>query len=69
MTNPIIVIHNIKTDEYIERQMNELELQQFQQEQEQLVKDEQEKAKAAEAKTAVLNRLGITEEEAKLLLT
>ena len=69
MTKPIIVIHNIKTDEYIEREMNELELQQFQKEQEQLVIDEQEKAEAAEAKAALLERLGITEVEAKLLLS
>jgi hypothetical protein len=69
MTKPIIVIHNIKTDEYIEREMNELELQQFQEEQEQLVIDEQEKAEAAEAKAALLERLGITEVEAKLLLS
>lgn len=57
-----IKIHNAQTGEIIERQMNAEELAEMN-------KLAQEKAEAATAKAALLEKLGITEEEAKLLLS
>ena len=63
-----IKIHNVETGEVIEREMNAEELAQLEADQAAaLARQEAEAAKAAE-KAALLNRLGITEDEAKLLL-
>jgi len=69
MSNPIITIHNAQTGEIITREMNAEELAQY--EADQLAAAEAEnKALEVEAKRqALLERLGITEEEAKLLLS
>jgi len=69
MSNPIITIHNAQTGEIITREMNAEELAQY--ESDQLAAAEAEnKALEVEAKRqALLERLGITEEEAKLLLS
>ena len=64
-----IKIHNVETGEVIEREMNAEELAQLEADQAAaLARQEAEAAKAAE-KAALLNRLGITEEEAKLLMS
>jgi FMN-dependent NADH-azoreductase len=64
-----IKIHNVETGEVIEREMNAEELAQLEADQAAaLARQEAEAAKAAE-KAALLNRLGITEEEARLLLS
>ena len=66
---PTIKIHNAETGEVIEREMNAEELAQREADQEaQLARQEAEAAKA-DAKAALLNRLGISQEEAKLLLS
>jgi hypothetical protein len=64
----MITIHNIQTGEIIEREMNAAELAQT-------AKDEKAEkdrtvaeAKKATDKTALLAKLGITEDEARLLL-
>ena len=68
MKNPIIKIHNAETNEIIEREMNDEELQQLLIDKaERQTALSKEKAKIA-AKTELLQRLGITEDEAKLLL-
>ena len=68
MTKPMIRIHDTLTDEVIDREMTNEEYAAFQADQElQLV----EKAKAEQAasdKAALLGKLGITADEAKLLL-
>lgn len=68
MSRPIIRIHNLETDEVIDREMNDEEFAQYEIEKE----IEAERKAEAEAKTAarqaLLNKLGITEEEARLLL-
>ena len=65
---PNIKIHNIETDEVIEREMNTEELAQWEADKAaQAARQEAEATKAAE-KAALLNRLGITADEAKLLL-
>lgn len=68
MPKPIITIHNVETGETVEREMNAAEFKQY--EADQLAakaRSEAEVSKAAE-KSALLAKLGITEDEAKLLL-
>lgn len=66
---PIIKIHNIETNEIIEREMNDEELAQLEADKANAAAEAQAKEAIAAAKTALLNKLGITEEEAKLLLS
>jgi hypothetical protein len=67
-TRPIIRIHNTEIDEIIDREMNDDEFAQYQAEQAKQTAKEAEAIAKAEAKAALLERLGITAEEAKLLL-
>jgi hypothetical protein len=68
MTRPIVRIHDLSTDEVIDREMNDAEFAQYEADQAaQAAQAAAEAAKAAE-KEALLERLGITAEEAKLLL-
>jgi len=69
MPRPMIRIHNIEIDEVIDREMTAAEFEIYKAN---LVKQEELKAEAeakATAKAALLNRLGITVEEAVLLLS
>jgi hypothetical protein len=64
----MVRIHNIETNEIIDREMNDAEFAQWQADQAiAAAQAEAEAAKAAE-KEALLARLGITADEAKLLL-
>ncbi len=68
MSRPIVKIVNVTTGEEIEREMNDEEYAQYEADQ---IAEAERKANAqaqAAAKAALLERLGITEEEAKLLL-
>ena len=68
-TKPMVRIHNIETDEIIDREMNDAEFAQYQADQAaQATLQAEAEAKAA-AKAALLEQLGITEEQAKLLLS
>ena len=69
MTKPIIRIHDISTNEIIDRQMNDEEFAVYTKEQEANALAQAEEAKKATAKAALLEKLGITEAEAKLLLS
>lgn len=64
-----IKIHNVETGEVIEREMNAQELQQLKADQIAQAQREAELTAKAQAKAALLDRLGITEEEAQLLLS
>lgn len=64
-----IKIHNVETGEVIEREMNAEELAQWEADKAKAEAEAQAKAAAAAAKAALLAKLGITEEEAKLLLS
>lgn len=66
--NEIVIIHNTETNEIIEREANLEELEQLEKDRLDAEKEAAEIAKKAVAKAALLERLGITEEEAKLLL-
>ena len=68
MARPTIRIHNIETNEVIDREMNDAEFAQYEANQiAQATAQAAEAAKAAQ-KQAVLDRLGLTAEEASLLL-
>ena len=68
MEKKLIVIHNATTGKIIEREMNNEELAQLAIDKEDgLKRKADEEAKAAQ-KAALLDRLGITADEAKLLL-
>jgi len=69
MTRPMVRIHNIETNEIIDREMNDLEFEQYEADQAIAIIKAQAETDAAEAKAALLERLGITEDEAKLLLS
>jgi phosphoenolpyruvate synthase/pyruvate phosphate dikinase len=68
MTKPMVRIHNSETDEVIDREMTAAEIKIYEKEK------AAEAAKLAEAETkaaekqALLDRLGLTADEAKLLL-
>jgi hypothetical protein len=64
----MVRIHDLSTDEVIDREMNDAEFAQH--EADQAAQTEQAAAEAAKAaeKAALLTRLGITADEAKLLL-
>jgi hypothetical protein len=67
-TKPIIRIHNVETNEVIDREINDDEFALWQANQAaQAVAKAEAEAKAAE-KQSLLDRLGITADEAKLLL-
>ncbi len=69
MTRPTVRIHNLETDEIIDREMTDAEFAQYEADQAAYAAQaEAEAAKAAE-KEALLERLGITADEAKLLLS
>lgn len=69
MTKPIIRIHNAETGEVVDREMTDAEFATFQAEQLAKTTKETELAAQAAAKQALLDKLGITAEEAKLLLS
>jgi hypothetical protein len=69
MTNPMIKIHNAETGEVIEREMTKAEVNQYELDcAEAIARETAEAAKATE-KAALLDKLGITADEAKLLLS
>jgi hypothetical protein len=69
MTNPTIKIHNVETGEVIERELNAEELAQLAVDQAKAEQELEAKAAKAAEKAALLAKLGITEDEAKLLLS
>ena len=69
MTNPIIKEHNITTGEIIEREMNKSELDQLKADIALATIQAKEALVKASEKAALLDKLGITEDEAKLLLS
>lgn len=65
---PIITIHNSETDEIIEREMNAAELAQYEKDQLNAKKELDLKNDLLIRKQNILDRLGLTEAEARLLL-
>ena len=69
MSRPMIRIHDLTTNEVIDREMNDTEFAQYQAEQSAAATKAAEEAAKEQARQALLAKLGITEEEAKLLLS
>jgi hypothetical protein len=68
MSRPIIKIVNVSTGEEIERELNDTEFAQYKVDQESQIAKQAEAAAKATQKAALLERLGISEDEARLLL-
>jgi len=68
MTKPTIKIHNVETGEIVERDMNATEIKQHEADQLAYQAKAQEEATKVAEKAALLAKLGITEDEARLLL-
>lgn len=68
MTRPTITIHNVATNKVTHREMNDAEFAQYEADQALQAALQSEAAEKATAKAALLERLGITAEEAALLL-
>ena len=67
-TRPIVRIHNSETNEVIDREMNDAEFAQYEADQISIATEKAAAIKKAEDRAALLAQLGITEEQAKLLL-
>ncbi len=68
MSKPTIRIHDLATNEVIDREMNDAEFAQYEANQAAQAAEQAEAEAKAAQRQAVLNRLGITEEEARILL-
>lgn len=69
MTKPLTTIVNAETGETETREMDDLEFEAYQAIQTELADEATAKAKAEADKAALLAKLGITADEAKLLLS
>jgi len=69
MSRPIIRIHNVETNQVIDREMNDAEFAQYEADQSAQAIAKAEAETKAIAKTKLLTKLGITAEEATLLLS
>jgi hypothetical protein len=68
MTKPIVRIHNTETNEVIDREMTDDEFAQYEADKVTSAAKQAEAEARATARAALLTQLGITEEQAKLLL-
>jgi hypothetical protein len=64
----MIIEHNVTTGEIIERELTAAELEQLQKDQAEYANKQAEAEAKAATRQALLTRLGITEEEARILL-
>lgn len=69
MPTPMIRIHNAETGEVIDREMNAEELAQHKKNQEAELEIDAAITEKAAARAAILERLGLTNDEANLLLS
>jgi len=67
-TRPMVRIHDLETNEVIDREMNDAEFAQYEADQAAAATQVAAEAAKAAEKAALLERLGITADEAKLLL-
>jgi hypothetical protein len=67
-SRPMVRIHNVETDEVIDREMDDSEFAQWQADQAAQALADAAAAQKAADRAALLTQLGITEEQAKLLL-
>ena len=65
---PIVRIHNVETDEVIDREMNDAEFAQYEVDQAANAIAKAEAEAKETAKAAILNRIGLTADELKTIL-
>jgi hypothetical protein len=68
MTKPMVRIHNAETNEIIDREMNDAEFAQYQADQASNALAQTEAESKAARKQEILDKLGLTNDEAQLLL-
>jgi len=68
MTRPIIKIADVTTGQEIEREMNDAEFAQYEIDNEEAISEQLKAEAKAAARQVILDRLGLNEEEARLLL-
>ena len=68
-TRPMVRIHDLATNQVIDREMNDAEFAQYEAQQEANAIAQAEAEAKATARAAILDRLGLTAEEAVLLLS
>jgi hypothetical protein len=68
-TKPTIRIHNVETDEIIEREMNDAEFAQHQKDMAEWATERADKVAKENARQEILDRLGLTADEAAILLS
>jgi hypothetical protein len=67
-TRPMVRIHDLSTNEIIDREMNDAEFTQWQADQAAQAEAKAEAEAKASEKSALLARLGLTEDELKTIL-
>jgi hypothetical protein len=67
-TRPMVRIHNSETDEVIDREMNDAEFAAWESEQAAVATQAAAEAAKSAEKSALLARLGLTEDELKTIL-
>jgi hypothetical protein len=67
-SRPMVRIHDLETNEVIDREMNDAEFAQYEADKAAQVVAAEAKAKAEADKAALLARLGLTEDELKTIL-
>jgi hypothetical protein len=67
-TRPTVRIHNVETDEVIDREMNDAEFAQYQADQAAQAIAKAEAVVKETAKAAILDRIGLTADELKTIL-
>jgi hypothetical protein len=67
-SRPMVRIHDLETNEVIDREMNDAEFEQYEADQAAQALAAEAKAKAEADKAALLARLGLTEDELKTIL-
>ena len=67
-SRPMVRIHDLKTNEIIDREMNDAEFAAYEAQQTAQALAAEAKAKAEADKAALLARLGLTEDELKTIL-
>ena len=68
-SRPMVRIHDLETNEIIDREMNDAEFAEYEANKAIAQAAAEAKAKAEADRAALLARLGLTEDEAKLLLS
>jgi hypothetical protein len=67
-SRPMVRIHDLETNEVIDREMNDAEFTQYETDKAAHIAAAEAKAKAETDKAALLARLGLTEDELKIIL-